>query len=225
MIKTIFQKLLFASGKHYQIDKNIPSKFFIKTIFVRVTMLLRGFIYCQKKAFLGSRTKLLNKRNIYLGKNSTISTRVIIDGYCKEKLIIGNNTKIGAYSEISSTSHFSKYGKGFKIGSNSGVGKFAFFGASGGIKIGNDVIMGEYVSFHSENHNFSNPKQLIREQGVSSKGILLGNNIWVGAKVTFLDGAVVGDNSVVAAGAVVKDKFPSNVVIGGVPAKIIKQIV
>ena len=56
------------------------------------------------------------------------------------------------------------------------------------------------------------------------KGITLGNNIWVGAKVTFLDGSQVGDNSVVAAGAVVKGVFPNNVIIGGVPAKILKVI-
>ena len=84
--------------------------------------------------------------------------------------------------------------------------------------------MGEYVSFHSENHIFSDTSKLIRKQGVTSKGIVLGNNIWVGAKATFLDGTVVGNNSVVAAGAVVKGKFPENVVIGGVPAKIIKYI-
>nr|WP_262896775.1 acyltransferase [Flavobacterium macrobrachii] len=84
--------------------------------------------------------------------------------------------------------------------------------------------MGSYISFHSENHNFSDTTKLIREQGVTSKGIKLGNNIWVGAKVTFLDGCVVGDNSVVAAGAVVNGIYPDNSVIGGVPARVIKKI-
>lgn len=66
---------------------------------------------------------------------------------------------------------------------------------------------------------------MIREQGVNSKGITIGNNVWVGAKVTFLDGAFLGNNCVVAAGAVVKGVFPDNVIIGGVPAKILKPIV
>jgi acetyltransferase-like isoleucine patch superfamily enzyme len=110
------------------------------------------------------------------------------------------------------------------MGSNSAVGQFTEFGASGGIEIGNDVIMGSYVSFHSENHNFDDPSRLIREQGVTSKSIKIGNNIWVGAKVTFLDGCQVGDNSVVAAGAVVNGIYPPNSVIGGIPAKIIKTI-
>ena len=60
---------------------------------------------------------------------------------------------------------------------------------------------------------------------MNSKGIILGNNIWVGARVTFLDGCEVGDNCVVAAGAVVNGIFPANSVIGGVPAKVLKAIV
>jgi acetyltransferase-like isoleucine patch superfamily enzyme len=110
------------------------------------------------------------------------------------------------------------------MGDHTAIGDFAHFGASGGIEIGSNVIMGSYVSFHSENHVFSDNTILIREQGVTSKGIKLGNNIWVGAKATFLDGTVVGNNCVVAAGAVVNGIFPDNVVIGGVPAKILKTI-
>jgi len=47
---------------------------------------------------------------------------------------------------------------------------------------------------------------------------------WVGAKVTFLDGCKVGSNSVIAAGAVVNAVYPNNVIIGGVPAKVLKNI-
>ena len=65
---------------------------------------------------------------------------------------------------------------------------------------------------------------MIREQGVTSKGIKIGNNVWIGAKATFLDGAIIGNNCVVAAGAVVNGIFPNNVIIGGVPAKILKEI-
>jgi acetyltransferase-like isoleucine patch superfamily enzyme len=118
----------------------------------------------------------------------------------------------------------SKYGVGLTIGNNSAFGRFTEFGAAGGIEIGNDVIAGSYISFHSENHNFSDSSLLIREQGVTSKGIKIGNNVWIGAKATFLDGSIIGNNCVVAAGAVVNGVFPNNVIIGGVPAKILKEI-
>lgn len=223
-MKSIFKKLLKYFGKTYHIDDNIPNNFIIYVFNKRFWMLFRGLLFYRKKIFLGKKIKLLNKSNIFIDKYATIENNVILDGFCHEKVKIGTYSKIGAFSEISCTGHFSKYGKGFTFGNNSGVGKFAFFGAAGGIKIGNDVIMGEYVSFHSQNHNFLNEDELIREQGVTSKGIEIGNNIWVGTKSTFLDGSFVGDNCVVAAGSLVKDVFPNNVLIGGIPAKIIKRI-
>lgn len=223
MIKSIFQKQMNRFGKDYKINNDIPSSFFRRILLQRCFMLLRGILFYRKKVFLAKGVQLLNKKNISLGKNSTIGKYTIIDGYAKEKVYLGDNSKIGPYSEVRCTSHFSKYGKGFAMGSNSGTGKFAFFGSAGGITIGDNVIMGEYVSFHSENHNFSDTSKLIREQGVVSKGIFLGNDIWVGAKVTFLDGSHIGDHCVIAAGAVVTGKFPNNVVIGGVPAKVIKE--
>lgn len=187
-------------------------------------MRLRGVVWYQRKIFIGRNCTVLNKSNIIFGKNVTIDHNTFIDGYASEKLVFGDNVKIGDHSLVTCTSHLSKYGKGLKIGNNSAVGRFTEFGASGGIEIGNDVIMGAYISFHSENHNFADRSRLIREQGVTSVGIKLGNNIWVGAKATFLDGCVVGNNSVVAAGAVVTGVFPDNSIVGGVPAKILKNL-
>jgi acetyltransferase-like isoleucine patch superfamily enzyme len=224
MIKGLFQKLLNKSGKTYTIDPQIPDSLIFYTLSRRGFMLVRGLFKTGKKVFVGNNTKIYNSGNFVFGKGVTIERHCIIDGYASRKIVLGNNAKIGAFSTLTSTSHFSKYGKGLQMGNNSAIGDFTHFGAAGGIEIGNDVIMGSYISFHSENHNFSDPTQLIREQGVSSKGIKIGNNIWVGAKVTFLDGCVVGDNSVVAAGAVVNGVYPENSIIGGVPAKVIKSI-
>lgn len=225
MIKTVFQKLLNNSGKNYTIDPRIPDGLFYHTLKLRGFMLLRGALFLRKKVFLGRNCTILNKKNIHFGKNVTIEQNTRIDGYAYEKIILSNNVRIGAFSNLTCTSHMSKYGRGLKMGENSAIGDFTHFGASGGIEIGEDVIMGSYISFHSENHNFNDKERLIREQGVTSKGIKLGNNIWVGAKVTFLDGCVIGDNCVIAAGAVVNGTFPNGVIIGGVPAKIIKTIV
>jgi acetyltransferase-like isoleucine patch superfamily enzyme len=224
MLKNLFQKLLNKSGKEYKIDSQIPNLLIFYTLSNRAFMLLRGFLKTGKKVYVGNKTKIYNSKNIVFGHSVTIGKYSEIDGFSSEKINLGNCVKIGSFSSLSSTSHFSKYGKGLKMGNNSAIGDYTHFGAAGGIEIGNDVIMGSYISFHSENHNYTDATKLIREQGVSSKGIKLGNNIWVGAKVTFLDGSVIGNNCVVAAGAVVNGVFPDNVVIGGVPAKILKPI-
>lgn len=224
MIKNLFQTLLAKTGKNYQIAAEIPNSLILRALYSRIVMVARGFFKLRKKVFLGPSVLITNKSNISFGRNVTIERNTRIDGYASQKVVFGNNCKIGAYSHLTCTSHFSKYGKGLTMGNNSAIGDYTHFGASGGIEIGDDVIMGSYVSFHSENHVFTDPTQLIREQGVTSKGIRIGNNVWVGAKVTFLDGAEIGNNSVVAAGAVVNGVFPDNVVVGGVPAKIIKTI-
>lgn len=224
MIHSLVQKLLHKFGKNYTIDSRIPSSLLLRFIFIRLVMRMRGVIFLRKKVFLGTGCTILNKKNFEFGSNVTIEKHTELDGYASQKIVLGNNVKIGSYSKLLSTSHLATYGKGLQMGNNSAIGDFTHFGAAGGITIGNDVIMGSYVSFHSENHNFSDSTKLIREQGVQSQGISIGNNVWVGAKVTFLDGAIVGDNCVVAAGAVLKGIFPDNVVIGGVPARILKPI-
>ena len=103
------------------------------------------------------------------------------------------------------------------------MGEFGYLGGACGLSIGDDCIIGQYFSCHPENHYFSDADQLIRHQGVHRKGIEIGKNCWIGSKVTILDGVTIGDGCVVAAGAVVHQSFPSNVVIGGVPAKVLGQ--
>lgn len=224
MLKNLLKKLLEKNGKAYTPDKDLPNMLILSILSSRFFMLLRGLLFFQKKIFIGKKVCIKNKKNFEFGSNCTLEKYTTLDCYAKNKVLFGDTVKIGAYTTISVTSHMSKYGKGLSIGNNSGIGEYSFFGCSGGVEIGNDVIMGPYVSFHSENHNFSDKSKLIREQGVSSKGILLKNNIWVGAKVTFLDGCSVGNNCVIAAGSIVRGEFPDNVVIGGIPAKIIKEI-
>ncbi|WP_208393731.1 acyltransferase [Rhizomicrobium electricum] len=147
-----------------------------------------------------------------------------MDGYSRQGVTIGARTKIGAGSIISCTSHFSHLGQGFRIGDDCGVSEYCYFGATGGVDIGNDVIMGQFVSFHSQNHQFEDASTKIRDQGVTSRGIRVGNNVWIGAKVTILDGTVIRDHSVIAAGAVVSGEFPDHSVIGGVPARVLRSM-
>lgn len=138
-------------------------------------------------------------------------------------VFLGDHVVLGRNTRIECTGGLSSLGKGVKIGSRSTFGADCFFGAAGGIEIGEDVVAGQEIRFHSENHNFNDLNTLIKNQGVSHKGIRLGNNCWIGAGAVFLDGAELGDGCVVAANAVVTKKFPDNSVIGGIPAKLIKE--
>ena len=92
------------------------------------------------------------------------------------------------------------------------------------MEIGDDTIIGAYFSCHPEGHIFDDPSKPIRLQGLSRKGIKIGKGCWIGAKVTVLDGVEIGENSVIAAGAVVTQSFPKDSIIAGVPAKLIRTI-
>ena len=224
MLRAIFNYFLAKFEKNYVISKQVTNKQILATLLSRMTMLIRGILRTRKTVFLGRGVRLRNVKNIKFGKACTIEERVHVDGYAKQTVSFGNRVKIGANTKISITSHLENFGTGLNIGHDSAIGEYSYLGCSGGVIIGNDVIMGQYVSFHSQNHNYQDKTRKIREQGVKSEGIEIGNNIWVGAKATFLDGCKVSDNSIVASGAVVTEKFSSGVVIGGVPARVIKEL-
>lgn len=158
------------------------------------------------------------KRGLSVGKHCHIDALGTEGIRCDENVSFG----MGTIMIVSGT--LKNLGKGIVIGKNVGLGTFGMYGGAGGVEIGDESIFGNYVSVHPENHNFEDPDIPIRLQGVNRKGIKIGKNCWIGSKATILDGAVIGNNCIVAAGAVVRGFFPDNVIIGGVPAKIIKHI-
>ncbi|WP_276574107.1 acyltransferase [Vibrio sp. CyArs1] len=218
MIKFFAKKI---KGDNFIIDNKIPMSYLLSLVISYALDLIRGFVRINSRVFISKGVKLKCKNNISLGRFCKVKEYCYLDGLSKNGINIGLNGSIGPYTRIECTGSIRDIGIGITIGDNFGVGAYSFFGAAGGISIGNNVIIGQYVSFHSENHSFDDMSKVIREQPVTRKGIILGNDIWVGSKVTFLDGTELNNRTIVAAGSVVNKKFPPNVIIAGVPAKII----
>ena len=229
MLKKIIENYVRKTkNSTFRFDKNISSSLILSFTLKKIMALLRSVKILsltkgKKKVFLGSSVEFFNKKNIVIGNNVNIGDQVKLYALGKEPLDIGNNVNIGSFSQVVISTTFNDLGKFIKIGDNVGIGEYSYLGGAGGLQIGNDTIIGQYFSAHPENHNYSDNTILIREQGVNRKGIVIGSNCWVGAKVTVLDGVTIGDNCIIAAGAVVTQSFPENVVIGGVPAKILKE--
>jgi acetyltransferase-like isoleucine patch superfamily enzyme len=112
------------------------------------------------------------------------------------------------------------FGRHITIGKNVFINHACSFLDMGGITIEDDVQIGPKVNLITENHPI-NP--LIRKQ-LDLKSILIKRNVWIGAGATILPGVTVGENSIVAAGALVNRDVPANTIVGGVPAKIIRAI-
>lgn len=223
-------KLLKIAGKEgCQLDKSIGTSYMLRLFWKYGWMLIRGRCFSlgsrkiNKCVFVGRNVKVLEKRKLSVGSKTKLHDFVYIDGLSRAGVTLGKGVVLGRGTRIECSGSIEHVGKGMVIGNRSTFGNDCFFGAAGGIRIGEDVIAGQYIRFHSENHKYENLNSLIREQGVVQKGIVIGNNCWIGSGVVFLDGSRVGDGCVVAANAVVSGKFPENTVIGGVPAKVIKK--
>ncbi len=112
------------------------------------------------------------------------------------------------------------YGKHTRIGKNVFINFDCVFLDMGGITIDDNVQIAPKVSLLTEGH----PIETEKRQSLIPKPIHIKKNAWIGAGVTILQGVTVGENSVVAAGAVVSKDVPDNVIVGGIPAKILKTI-
>jgi acetyltransferase-like isoleucine patch superfamily enzyme len=112
------------------------------------------------------------------------------------------------------------YGKHTKIGKNVFINFDCTFLDLGGITIEDGVLIAPKVSLLSESH----PIAPENRHSLVPKPIHIKKNTWIGANATILHGVTIGENSVVAAGSVVSADVPDNVIVGGTPAKIIKEI-
>jgi acetyltransferase-like isoleucine patch superfamily enzyme len=112
------------------------------------------------------------------------------------------------------------FGKHIAIGKNVFINHACSFLDMGGITIEDDVQIGPHVNLVTENH----PVDPTKRKYLDLKPVMIKRNVWIGAGATILPGVTVGENSIVAAGAVVNKDIPANTIVGGVPARVIRTI-
>ncbi|MEH2151842.1 acyltransferase [Nostoc sp.] len=93
----------------------------------------------------------------------------------------------------------------------------------GDIRIGKHCLIAAHSGIYANNHNFTDPMELIKYQGVTRQGIVIEDDCWLGHGVTVLDGVTIGKGSVIGAGAVVNRDIPPFSVAVGIPARVIKN--
>jgi acetyltransferase-like isoleucine patch superfamily enzyme len=113
---------------------------------------------------------------------------------------------------------------GIWIGHDSLIGEFSVIRGPGGVTIGDRVYLSPAVHIYSSDHMFDDLRRPFVEQGVTCRGVTIEDDTWIGAAAIILDGVHIGRGCVVAAGAVVTKDVPAFTMVGGVPARIIKQI-
>lgn len=115
---------------------------------------------------------------------------------------------------------YTDFGKNITLGKNVFINACCHFQDHGGVTLGDGCQIGHNVVFATLNHGIAPTDR----KNTYPASIVLGKNVWVGSNATILQGVTIGDNAVVAAGAVVTKDVSANTIVGGVPAKVIRRI-
>jgi acetyltransferase-like isoleucine patch superfamily enzyme len=125
---------------------------------------------------------------------------------------------------VSSFTKIKGAGGGVRVGNRGGFATGCFISpGEKGIEIGDNFLCGPNSVITSSNYIYDEIGVHPEDQGNTSKGVRIGNNVWIGAGTVVLDGSVLGDNTIVVANSLINRRFPPNCVLQGNPAKILMK--
>ena len=150
------------------------------------------------------------------GRGSKIYGSVRMDTPPYRRFTIGRDSVIESFSCINNAVGDVVIGDKTRIGLHCTI--------IGPVTIGNNVNLAQGIVVTALNHNFTDCTKRTDEQGISTKEVTIGNDVWIGANATILPGVTIGQHSVVAAGSVVTKDVPDYTVVGGVPARVMKRL-
>ncbi|HUR11416.1 MAG TPA: DapH/DapD/GlmU-related protein [Flavitalea sp.] len=224
----LMQNVVKKLGKtNYTIDSSLSYKDKWIVLFEKGICFLRGLYYriwlkkCDGFLFVGRNCKLRFLHKITMGKTIIIGDHVEINGLCKKGITIGNNVSIHRNTIIECTGVLSKLGEGLAIGNNVGIAQNVFIQVRGFVQIGSNSMFGPGSSLFSENHCHDLTGIPMIKQPTIRKGVIVEDDVWVGAKAVILDGVTIGKGSIIAAGCVVLHDVPAYSIVAGVPGRII----
>lgn len=196
----------------------------IKKIKKKLKRIIAEFFYedmmeCMLKDFITTNKHYLNTNQdkIIIGKNVNIDSSAIFRVIRDSKIIIGDNTSINHGVCLMT------YGGNIEIGTACDINPYTIIYGHGNTKIGKKVLIAGHCMIIPSNHNYKDTNKPIADQGNTSKGIVIQDDVWIAHGCTILDGVTIGQGSIVAAGSVVREDIPPYTIYGGVPAKYIKN--
>lgn len=161
--------------------------------------------------------------HIYLAHGAYLDQGAYLHA-CPNGIHIGANTLVmhGAILHVYNFRHIPH--AGITIGQDSLIGEYSVVRGQGGVRIGNRVYTSPYSQIIAVDHVFADPERPFIEQGITARGIIIEDDVWIGSGAIITDGVTVSRGAVVAAGAVVTTDVPPHTVVGGIPARVLRQI-
>ena len=188
----------------------------------------RGFVYrliltARGTFAIENGVRLRFANNISLGEGVYLDHGAYLHA-CPNGISIGDNTLVMHGAVLHVYNYRSLPNAGIRIGSDCVMGEYSIIRGQGGVTIGNRVYTSPFTQIIAVNHVFDDPGSSFVEQGITAEGIVIEDDVWLGSGAVITDGVRIGKGAVVAAGAVVTTDVAPHTVVGGVPAKPIKQI-
>ena len=189
---------------------------------------LRAFVYrlmlrMDGWAAIESGARLRFANHIRLGHGAYLDQGVYLHA-CPNGVEIGPGTLVMHGAVLHVYNFRGMPHSGIRIGRDSLIGEYTVIRGQGGVTIGDRVYTSPFVQIIAVNHVFDDPSRPFVEQGITAQGIAIEDDVWIGSGAVVTDGVQVGKGSVIAAGAVVTQDVPPHTVVGGVPAKAIREI-
>jgi acetyltransferase-like isoleucine patch superfamily enzyme len=186
-------------------------------------LLYRAILHMDGWAAIERGVRLRFAGNIRLGHAAYLDEGAYLHA-CPQGIEIGGGTIVmhGAVLHVYNFRDLPH--SGIRIGSDSLIGEYSVVRGQGGVTIGDRVYTSPFTQILAVNHVFEDPELPFIEQGITAQGIVIEDDVWLGAGSIITDGVRVGKGAVVAAGAVVVTDVPPHAVVAGVPAKIIRSV-
>jgi acetyltransferase-like isoleucine patch superfamily enzyme len=169
---------------------------------------------------LGKSVQVFGGRYLNMGSGVVIGDYSKLSCYSVAGVSLEENVTLREFAWIQCSSSLQRpLGQGIRVGRGTYIGPRSYLGVSGFVDIGQNCDIGGGFTVIAENHSIPNSGIAVRKAGTEARGVVIGDDCWMGNNVTILDGVSVGAGAVIGAGSVVTRDLPANSVSYGVPAK------
>jgi acetyltransferase-like isoleucine patch superfamily enzyme len=189
----------------------------LRAVLYRLVMKMDGL------AAIEDGVRLRFASHIRLGRGVYLDQGVYLHA-CPNGIEVGDGTLIMHHAELHVYNFRNLLHSGIRIGRDSLIGEFNVIRGQGGVTIGDRVYFAPLAQVLAVNHVYDDPSRPFVEQGITAQGIVIEDDVWVGAGAIITDGVRVGRGAVIGAGAVVTQDVPPHTVVTGVPARVVQEI-
>lgn len=189
----------------------------LRGVFYRLILRMDGW------AAIENNVRLRFANHIRLGPGAYLDQGVYLHA-CPQGIVIGPGTIVMHGAVLHVYNFRGLPHSGITVGRDCLIGEYTVIRGQGGVQIGDRVYTSPFTQLLAVNHIVDDPRRPFIEQGITAEGIVVEDDVWLGAGAIITDGVRVGKGAVVAAGAVVTSDVPPHTVVAGIPARPIKTI-